>query len=194
MVDVDDETCRVVNDIMNEMKVTIISVWSNRNVTPSSVSATPTSSNTLTKTSLSSEAEGAANEPVVRPLFWSTIRESRVIENHSIDAPCKEDLEDLFNEGYDSSGEIVPQNIGEDPDQYSEPLIPSVDTIEEDIAPSDEPTNNAARIVIIKNDDLMKMKVTELKDELKKRELWTKRLKGRINIVVYTWFLVLPKL
>ena len=60
-------------------------------MTPSSVSATPTSSNTSTKTNLSSEAEGAANEPVMRPLFWSTIREAPVIENHNIDAPCEED-------------------------------------------------------------------------------------------------------
>jgi len=76
----------------------------------------------------------------------------------------------LFEDGYDSSGEGPPHVIGENPNEYSENPLPSVETTEDIVIAPVE----AQPVVIIPDDIMKKMKLDELREELEK---WGIRIK-----------------
>ena len=57
----------------------------------------------------------------------TTVRKYAEVCNEPMQAPREDDLELLYNAGYDSNGQSAPPIIGETPDEYCEEEIHSVD-------------------------------------------------------------------
>ena len=137
--------------------------------------ATPTSSNVSEHNSPDVSRQQLL---VNRSLFYQTIRKDPNVQT-KISGRTGRDFEELFDEGYNSDENEAPMNIGLTPEEYIEPTISSVGYYVP--TTSDENNFDAGEVIIIEESEIMKMKVDEIRSELKKRALQMKGLKAELQ-------------
>ena len=102
----------------------------------------------------------------------------RVISNDK--SPSEKTMEHLILNGYDSDGELAPaSSLEEYQEEYEEPSLPSTSDANVEVENAIEPV--AREVIIISTELIMKMKVDELRRELKRRGLRIKGLKSELQ-------------